>query len=76
VRLLTPFLRRLITAAALTAAVLALLPTVSDFGHYPHDGARALLALVVTFFALSYLSVLAITVALRLLPGRRTSLQQ
>ena len=44
---------------------------MSDFGHSPNDGRRTLLVLAITFFALSYLLVLAVSLALRLLPSRR-----
>ncbi len=65
-----PFVGRLLAAAALTAAALALAPLLSDFGLYPADGRRAFVWLALTVYVLSYLAVLTFTVAVQVaLPG-------
>jgi hypothetical protein len=66
-----PFLRRLSIAAALTAAELALAPVVSDFGLRPADGVRSLVWLALALFGLSYLAVVAVSLALVLLRPNR-----
>ena len=56
-----PFVRRLLVAAALTAAGLALAPIASDFGLLPADSARSLVWLALALFGVSYLAVVAVS---------------